>query len=168
MKNLYCAALVALSLAVVAGCSGKPSGFPKVSTCEIVVVDGGAPIEGVEVALIPETPISGVIVGGNTDASGKCVVQTTFANFSAPGAPDGSFVVTLRKDPVPTMPELTIEEMGEMSQKEIEDYRQERAAEIAAMDQIIPVALKEKATSTLKVAVPGEKTTTVDVAEYAE
>ncbi|MBR4976086.1 MAG: hypothetical protein IKW13_05260 [Thermoguttaceae bacterium] len=168
MKNLYCAALVALSLAVVAGCSGKPSGFPKVSTCEIVVVDGGAPIEGVEVALIPETPISGVIVGGKTDASGKCVVQTTFANFSAPGAPDGSFVVTLRKDPVPTMPELTIEEMGEMSQKEIEDYRQERAAEIAAMDQIIPVALKEKATSTLKVSVPGEKTTTVDVAEYAE
>ena len=168
MKNLYCAALVALSLAVVAGCSGKPSGFPKVSTCELVVVDGGAPIEGVEVALIPETPISGVIVGGKTDASGKCVVQTTFANFTAPGAPDGSFVVTLRKDPIPTMPELTIEQMGEMSQKEIEDYRQEREAEIAAMDQIIPVALKEKATSTLKVAVPGEKTTTVDVAEYAE
>ena len=168
MKNLCCAALVALSLAVVGGCSGKPSGFPKVSTCEIVVVDGGAPIEGVEVALIPETPISGVIVGGKTDASGKCVVQTTFANFSAPGAPDGSFVVTLRKDPVPTMPELTIEQMGEMSQKEIEDYRQERAAEIAAMDQIIPTALKEKATSTLNVAVPGEKTTTIDVAEYAE
>ena len=168
MKNLYCAALVALSLAVVVGCSGKPSGFPKTSSCEIVVVDGGAPIEGVEVALIPETPISGVIVGGKTDASGKCVVQTTFANFSASGAPEGSFVVTLRKDPVPTMPELTIEQMGEMSQKEIEDYRQEREAEIAAMDQIIPVALKEKATSTLKVAVPGEKTTTIDVAEYAE
>ena len=42
MKNLYCAALVALSLAVVVGCSGKPSGFPKTSSCEIVVVDGGA------------------------------------------------------------------------------------------------------------------------------
>ncbi|MBR4975486.1 MAG: hypothetical protein IKY61_00420, partial [Thermoguttaceae bacterium] len=80
----------------------------------------------------------------------------------------GSYAVALVKDPVPTMPELTIEEMADMSQGEIEDYRRERKAEIAAMDQIIPVALKEKATSTLKVAVPGEKTTTVDVAEYAE
>ena len=71
MKNLYCAALIALSLAVVVGCSGKPKGFPKTSSCEIVVVDGGAPIEGVEVSLYPETPISGVIVGGKTDASGK-------------------------------------------------------------------------------------------------
>lgn len=168
MKNLYCAAAVLLSLAVVVGCSGKPKGFPKVSSCEIVVVDGGAPIEGVEVALIPETPISGVIVGGKTDASGKCVVQTTFANFSAPGAPEGSFVVTLRKDPVPTMPELTIEEMADMSQKEISDYRAERDAEIANMPQIIPIALKTKDASPLKVAVPGEKTTTIDVAEYAE
>ncbi|MBQ2791208.1 MAG: hypothetical protein IJE97_16355 [Thermoguttaceae bacterium] len=168
MKNLYCAALVALSLAVVVGCSGKPSGFPKTSSCEIVVVDGGAPIEGVEVSLIPETPISGVIVGGKTDASGKCVVQTTFANFVAPGAPEGSFVVTLRKDPVPSMPELTIEQMTEMSRGEVDKYNADREAEIANMPQIIPVALKEKATSTLKVAVPGEKTTTIDVAEYAE
>ncbi len=167
MKTLYCAALVALS-SVVVGCSGKPSGFPQTSPCEIVVVDGGTPIEGVEVALIPETPISGVVVGGKTDAAGKCVVQTTFANFTAPGAPEASFVVTLRKDPVPTMPELTIEEMGSMSQKEIDDYRKERDAEIAGMPQIIPVALKGKATSPLKVAVPGEKTTTIDVAEHAE
>ncbi len=168
MKNLYCAALVALSLAVVVGCSGKPSGFPKTSSCEIVVVDGGAPIEGVEVSLIPETPISGVIVGGKTDASGKCVVQTTFANFVAPGAPEGSFVVTLRKDPVPSMPELTIEQMTEMSRGEVDKYNADREEEIANMPQIIPVALKTKDASPLKVAVPGEKTTTIDVAEYAE
>lgn len=168
MKNLYRAALVALSLAVVVGCSGKPSGFPKTSSCEIVVVDGGTPIEGVEVALIPETPISGVVVGGKTDASGKCVVQTTFANFAAPGAPEAAFVVTLRKDPVPSMPELTIEQMTEMSRGEVDKYNADREAEIRDMPQIIPVALKEKATSTLKITVPGEKTTTVDVAEYAE
>ena len=168
MKNLYCAALVALSLAVVVGCSGKPSGFPKTSSCEIVVVDGGAPIEGVEVSLIPETPISGVIVGGKTDASGKCVVQTTFANFVAPGAPEGSLVVTLRKDPVPSMPELTIEQMTEMSRGEVDKYNADREEEIANMPQIIPVALKTKDASPLKVAVPGEKTTTIDVAEYAE
>jgi hypothetical protein len=58
--------------------------------------------------------------------------------------------------------------MADMSQKEISDYRAERDAEIANMPQIIPVALKEKDSSTLKVAVPGEKTTTIDVAEYAE
>lgn len=168
MKNLYCAALVALSLTVVVGCSGKPSGFPKTSSCEIVVVDGGAPIEGVEVSLIPESPIGGVIVGGKTDASGKCVVQTTFANFTAPGAPEASFVVTLRKDPVPTMPELTIEQMGEMSRDEIDKYNAEREAEIRSMAQIVPIALTTKDASPLKIAVPGDKTTTVDVAEYAE
>ena len=167
MKKLLFAT-VALSLAVVVGCSGKPKGFPKVSKCEIVVVDGGAPIEGVEVAFYPETPIGGVIVGGKTDASGKCVVQTTFANFVAPGAPEGSFVVTLRKDPIPSMPMLTHEDMAEMSEKEMIDYYAERDAEIANMPQIIPVALKTKDASPLKVAVPGEKTTTVDVAEYAE
>lgn len=168
MKNLYCAAAVVLSLAVVVGCSGKPKGFPKVTKCEIVVVDGGTPIEGVEISMFAETPINGVLVGGKTDANGKCVVQTTFANFVAPGAPDGSYAVALVKDPVPTMPELTIEEMADMSQKEIEDYRQERKAEIAAMEQIIPVDLTKRKTTPLTLTVPGEKTTTIDVAEYAE
>ncbi|MBQ2849904.1 MAG: hypothetical protein IJE77_05435, partial [Thermoguttaceae bacterium] len=63
---------------------------------------------------------------------------------------------------------LTIEQMTEMSRGEVDKYNADREAEIANMPQIIPVALKEKATSTLKVAVPGEKTTTIDVAEYAE
>ena len=55
-----------------------------------------------------------------------------------------------------------------MSQKEIEDYRQERKAEIAAMEQIIPVDLTKRMTTPLTLTVPGEKTTTIDVAEYAE
>ncbi|MBQ5369459.1 MAG: hypothetical protein IIU56_04530, partial [Peptococcaceae bacterium] len=79
-----------------------------------------------------------------------------------------SYAVALVKDPVPTMPELTIEEMADMSQKEIEDYRQERKAEIAAMEQIIPIDLTKRKTTPLTLTVPGEKTTTIDVAEYAE
>ena len=81
MKNLYCAAAVLLSLAVVVGCSGKPKGFPKVTKCEIVVVDGGTPIEGVEVSLFAETPINGALVGGKTDANGNASFRGFYGSY---------------------------------------------------------------------------------------
>lgn len=66
------------------------------------------------------------------------------------------------------MPELTIEQMGEMSRGEIDKYNAEREAEIRSMAQIVPIALTTKDASPLKIVVPGDKTTTVDVAEHAE
>lgn len=159
-------ALLVAALATVVGCSGKPSGFPKVSPCEITVTDGAEPIADVDVALIPSTPISGVIAGGKTDATGKCVVATTFANFSAPGAPDGSFSVTLRKDPTPTKPALTIEEMADMDRSEIDKYNKERDAEIQKMPKIIPPNLTSAQTTPVKVNVPGDSAVSVDVSQY--
>lgn len=159
-----CAALMA-TLCVL-GCSGQPSGFPKVSPCTITVTDGSNPIEGVEIALIPSTPISGVIVGGVTDSSGVCVVKTTFANFAKPGAPQGDFTVTLRKDPIPTKPELTIAEMESMSRADIDKYNKERDDEIKSMPQIIPTNLTSKPTSKVQLTMPGTSDLSVDVSQY--
>ena len=54
MKALKITAVAAILCSLVAtlGCSGKPSGFPKVSPCTITVLDGSTPIEGVEIAVL--------------------------------------------------------------------------------------------------------------------
>ena len=165
MKKVFFA-MALLATVVLSGCSGKPSGFPKVSPCEITVTKGAEPIEGVEIALIPDTPISGVIAGGVTDAMGKCVVQTTYANFQAPGAPEGAFTVTLRKDPTPSKPELTSEEMEKMERSDIDKYNKERAAEIRSLPQIIPPNLTSMQTSKVKANIPGDSAISVDVSQY--
>ena len=168
MKALKITAVAAILCSLVAtfGCSGKPSGFPKVSPCTITVMDGSTPIEGVEIALIPDTPISGVIAGGTTDATGVCVVNTTYANFQAPGAPEGSFTVTLRKDPIPTKPELTAEDMSNMERSEVDKYNKERQNEINSMPKIIPPSLTSMQTSKVKVTIPSDSAITVDVTQY--
>ncbi len=162
-------ALVSIALVAVAavGCSGKPSGFPSVSSCSITVTDGGSPIEGVEIALVPSEVMSGVVVGGKTDATGVCAVTTTFANFTAPGAPKGEFTVQLKKQPVlEDMPELTPAEMTDMSRSEIDKYYKERDAKLKAAPQIIPPQLTSFQSSPLKVNVPTDSAVTFDVAEY--
>ena len=168
MKALQITAVAAILCSLVAtlGCSGKPSGFPKVSPCTITVMDGSTPIEGVEIALIPDTPISGVIAGGTTDATGVCIVNTTFANFQAPGAPEGSFTVTLRKDPIPTKPELTAEDMSNMERSEVDKYNKARQDEINSMPKIIPPSLTSMQTSKVKLSIPNDSAITVDVTQY--
>lgn len=166
LKFLSIFSIVVVASAAFVGCSGKPAGFPKVSSCAITVTDGGAPIDGVEIALIPAEVMSGVIVGGTTDANGVCVVNTVFANYSAPGAPQGEFSVTLKKLPEVDMPELTPEQMGEMSRGDIDKYHKERDAKIAAAPKIVPPALTSFQTSPIKVNLPGDAAVTVDLAQY--
>ncbi len=158
--------VVVMASALILGCSGKPSGFPKVSPCTITVTNGSDPIEGVDVALIPDTPISGVIVGGKTDASGVCVVKTTYANFSAPGSPEGTFKVQLRKDPEPTKPELTADDMASMDRSEIDKYNALRDAEIKSLPKVVPADLTSAQTTPVSVSVPADKEKAIDVAEF--
>ncbi len=164
------AAFGALALFVVAtfvGCSGKPSGFPKVKPCVITVTNGTEPIEGVEVALSPDETMSGVIVGGKTDAEGKCVVNTVFANYSAPGAPEGSYTVTFKKLPdLDDMPELTAEQMGTMSRGDIDKYYKERDAKIKAAPQIVSPEFTSFQTSPVKVNIPADSAVGVDVGAH--
>jgi len=165
-KQFFLLGVAALGLSIVCGCSGKPAGFPSVKPCTVVVTNGSEPIADVEVAFIPAEPISGTIIGGKTDATGTCVVQTTFANFTANGSPQGEYTVTLRKDPTPDMPALTVEEMGDMERSEIDKYNKEREDEIAKMPKIIPPPLTSMQTSPVKVNVPADATKAVDVAQY--
>lgn len=162
-------ALVAFGLSafvVCLGCSGKPSGFPSVKPCVITVTDGTNGVADVEIALSPSEPISGVIVGGKTDATGKCVVTTTFAGFAAPGAPSGEFVVSLKKNPDVGMPDLTNEEMENMDRGAIDKYYKERDAKIASAEKIVPPNLTSFQTSPVKVSVPNDAEVTVDLSQY--
>ncbi len=159
LRKLSAFAVLLLSVSLVAGCSGKPSGFPKVKPCEITVTDGGTAVEGVEVNLIPSAVMSGTIIGGTTDAMGKCVVQTTFANFAAPGAPEGEFSVVL-------MPDLTNEQMANMDRTEIDKYYADRDAKIAKEPKIVPPALTSMQTTPIKANIPADATITVDLSQY--
>ena len=145
------------------GCSGKPAGFPKVSSCTITVTNGSDPVEGVEISLVPDEVQSGVVVGGKTDAAGKCVVNTVFANHSAPGAPEGAYTVTLKKQPEVDMPALTPEEMTNMSRGDIDKYNKERDAAIAAAPQIVPPACTSFQTSPIKANIPADANIAVDL-----
>ena len=167
LRKLSAFAVLLLSVSLVAGCSGKPSGFPKVKPCEITVTDGGTAVEGVEVNLIPTAVMSGTIIGGTTDAMGKCVVQTTFANFAAPGAPEGEFSVVLKKTPkIDDMPDLTNEQMANMDRTEIDKYYAERDAKIAKEPKIVPPALTSMQTTPIKANIPADATITVDLSQY--
>lgn len=159
---------VAATVALVAtvGCSGKPSGFPKVKPLVVSVTDGGAPVEGVEIALIPSSVASGVVVGGTTDATGQCVVTTTFANVSEPGAPEGEFSATFRKEPDVGMPDLTPEKTADMSRGDIDKYYQERDAKIAAAPKIVAPKLTSVQTTPVKVKVPDVSELKVELSEY--
>lgn len=165
MNRLFVAGLV-LVVATVVGCGGKPKGFPSVKPCTITVTDGSAGVEGVEVALIPTATMSGTIVGGTTDSTGACVVATTFANYSAPGAPAGEFTVQLKKTPDVGMPDLTNEEMEKMERGDIDKYYAERDAKIKSADKIVPPSLTSFQTSPIKVNVPNDATVTIDLSQY--
>ena len=111
--------------------------------------------------------MSGTIIGGTTDAMGKCVVQTTFANFAAPGAPEGEFSVVLKKTPkIDDMPDLTNEQMANMDRTEIDKYYADRDAKIAKEPKIVPPALTSMQTTPIKANIPADATITVDLSQY--
>ena len=167
VKSLTLLSVVVLSIVATIGCSGKPKGFPSVKPCVVTVTDGTNPVEGVEVALIPAQVMNGVIIGGKTDAQGVCAVRTTFAGFSATGAPTGEFTVTLKKTPeIDDMPDLSPEKAESMERSEIDKYYSERDAKIAGMPKIVPPDLTSMQTSPIKANVPSDASLTVDLSRY--
>ncbi|MCO8121346.1 carboxypeptidase regulatory-like domain-containing protein [Stieleria sp. TO1_6] len=83
--------------AALAGCGsgGTPDGLPELHPLTLSVNQGGAPIEGVSVQMIPENPSnSRWACGGATDATGKVIVKT-LGRFE--GAPAGNYKVTFFK-----------------------------------------------------------------------
>lgn len=137
------------------GCSGAPSGFPKVLPCSVTVLDGTTPIADVEVTLQSETAQKGLVFFGKTDASGVCKVGTTFQNYYKKGVPEGSYKVILIKEPYveDTIPR---EEQLEMSRGALDAYRKSMQAKRDALPRIIPVSMTSASTTPLEMSVNGK------------
>lgn len=87
--------LAALCLAVL-GCSGedRPTGLPDLQPVKIKIVQGGAPLEGASVQLVPEESSNKWASGGSTDAMGEAIIMT---HGKYEGAPVGKYKVTVDK-----------------------------------------------------------------------
>jgi hypothetical protein len=86
----------ALVLCTFSGCGKepRPAGFPALYPCKITITQGGQPLEGALVRLMPESGKSEWVTSGTTNASGVAAV-VTHAKFS--GAPEGTFKVCVSK-----------------------------------------------------------------------
>ena len=87
---------LALLTVSVLGCGKvqRPVGLPDLSPCEITITQGGKPLEGADVRLVPESGKTEWITAGKTDAYGVARVST-HAKFA--GAPEGTFKVLVSK-----------------------------------------------------------------------
>ena len=85
-----------LVLCILSGCNraNRPDGLPPLSSCEITITQGGEPLEGAFVQLMPESGVFEWAVAGHTNASGVAKILT-HAQF--PGAPEGTFKVLVSK-----------------------------------------------------------------------
>ncbi len=82
---------------VASGCSSEklPDGMPDLIPTVIKLTQGGAPLEGASIALVPQTAEnSRWASGGSTDSNGEVTIQTL---GRYPGAPPGKYKVTVYK-----------------------------------------------------------------------
>lgn len=104
MRSLLTVIFVAIIVGVLGCNSGppKPPGFPPLVPCKIQVTQGGAPLSGADVTLVP-VEASGTVwpIGSQTDATGIAEMRTYGAHI---GAPVGSYKVTVSKIEIETLP----------------------------------------------------------------
>lgn len=87
--------LAGLCLAVL-GCSGddRPTGLPDLAPVKIIIVQGGTPLEGASVQLIPVESSNKWVSGGSTNALGEATIMT---HGRYEGAPAGKYKVIVDK-----------------------------------------------------------------------
>lgn len=165
MKRLLVLSCVC-TIAFLSGCGEKvPEGFPKTVSCQVTVTDGGSPIEGASVGLIPDKPMNSIVVGGNTDSAGKAIIRTMQGEYSHLGAPEGSYTVTIAKTLPVDMPTLTDDEFYKQTaqQKAARDKEYKEKLEKA---RVVPEVLNtSKSPLKLDVGSTGG-TLEVDIKEY--
>ena len=138
------------------GCSNAPEGFPKVVLCTVTVTDNGQPVSNASVIINTVPPTSGLVVSGETDEQGRTTIFTIFNGHSAPGAPVGSLVMTIFREPhVPDW--KTEEELLQMDFNASMAYTMEKDARRARLPRIVSAALTNPNTSPLTIeAVVGQ------------
>lgn len=97
MKKMLFASIAILTALVAQGCGGPkaPADMPKLFPTTITITQEGAPCEDAIVQLVkPEEPTYKWLIGGRTDAQGKCEIKT---QGKYKGAPEGSFAVVVYK-----------------------------------------------------------------------
>ena len=92
--------LMAAFLLTPLGCGFQrlPKGMPKLYPCTVKITADSVPVEGASVTFCPESGGGDAYTpGGTTDSNGEAVLQL---NGRYPGAPLGSYKVTVRKTAV--------------------------------------------------------------------
>lgn len=127
------------------GCGeSAPQDFPQVFSCHVKVVEGGTPIEGVSVTLIPAQVIPSVSIGGVTDGSGTAVIKTRMANYGQNGVPEGDYTVMFSKTLPVDMPSMTPEESYKLSDHERAALEKEYQQKLEAA-RVVPKVLSGSA-----------------------
>ncbi|MDR1493089.1 MAG: Ig-like domain-containing protein [Planctomycetaceae bacterium] len=147
------------------GCQSKPTGFPDIVPCSVIVTDDGKPIAGVSVSLHSATPVK-YFSGGITDENGVAEIKTSQGNRVQKGIPHGKAVLVLTKTPE-VDDWKTLEEQGRMSTEELMAYSAEKQRRSAKLPPVIPKQLTDAKTSPLvKDIVSGQSLQwKVDIAE---
>lgn len=163
--NLFSLAFVALATCL--GCSGgKPDGIPNLAKTQVTVVKGGTPVADANVFLVPDlgSASGSWSVAGKTDAQGVAIIKTSQGDWSAPGAPEGSYKIYLTKFTQIEEPEMpaNIDEDEEAKAA----YYAEREKRLKEAGNEIPAKMNQADTSGLTISVACELTElTIDVDE---
>jgi len=131
-------------------------------------MNGATAISDAEVFFTPEGggDLGRFTIRGTTNASGAATIRTIAQNHSANGAPEGTFLVYVVKEPE-APPERPQEELDLMDAREREAYDRQRARELQALPREVPTKFSRPNTSGLRITVePGRGgTLNVDVSQ---
>ena len=165
MKHPAFLSAAAIVCSMIFGCGGVPADFPKVAPCTITVKNGSTPISGVEVFLAPEKggDIGKYTIKGTTNSSGAATIQTITLGYSVKGAPQGEFIVYLKKDPPYPVGTKTPEEFDAMDERARNAYQQQLDKEYQALPREIPQKYSNGAASGLKITIEAGKGGTLEV-----
>ncbi|MDO5553015.1 MAG: hypothetical protein Q4G68_04570 [Planctomycetia bacterium] len=140
-------ALCMFFIALIAmGCNARPAEVPSLTPCVIEIVRDNKPVVGASVSLGGDYSFA---INGTTDSNGKAVMQTTLGTWTGPGIPEGTFSVTVVKEPV-WPDELSTAQYEALSWPERDDYNVRRTAAFAKLPREFPVEYSSSATTPLK------------------
>ena len=161
------AALI-FALVLLSGCNKgqpKPPGTPDFFPCNVMVTNGGTPIQSARV-LFTYAEHPKVTSSGYTNASGVAAMQSVFENYVGSGAPMGKCKVVVLKKPE-VVDTKTEEEKAKMSSRETTAYAAQMAKALKDAAHEVPESLHDASTSTIEFDVQSKGNDfVIDVSQY--